>query len=323
MAPPGTPIHIVADFGTGGDLCAQAIALHRFLGAHTQVTGWSSASSSIAAASGLRVRTLNAFGGDFPVGGKLIIVGPRQSLSPWVEHCKAQSIVIYSDSGDAEALFRLLASLRNAELPEAELAFASNHLRDFHGLGGMTIPPLLDVENFSRAPDNPRPILGMPAPRSEIDAAAWSLCRSWALAGLDVRLLALSPSAATPAEVPAGITLCSRQADRPQDCYRELDIFFLPATPEVVMTPPRVLLEAMAAGCAIVASGEWLADWITDGDSGYLVNSADAAWAKVRELTVNPELRHRLGRAASQRAGELSGLAARAEIIRCLWDTTF
>jgi colanic acid/amylovoran biosynthesis glycosyltransferase len=85
------------------------------------------------------------------------------------------------------------------------------------------------------------------------------------------------------------------------------------------------LLEAIATGAAVVASDiPANREWITDGENGLLVPSADAtALGKaLLRLAADPEERARLGRAARQtaveRAAEGPALAAAEQIYRSL-----
>jgi glycosyltransferase involved in cell wall biosynthesis len=84
---------------------------------------------------------------------------------------------------------------------------------------------------------------------------------------------------------------------------------------------PVSLLEAMAAGCAVVASALAGIDAaVVDGESGLLVPPGDAARlaAALAELLADPERRAKLGAAADSRAEEFSVEAAGSRYCRLL-----
>jgi glycosyltransferase involved in cell wall biosynthesis len=87
--------------------------------------------------------------------------------------------------------------------------------------------------------------------------------------------------------------------DTPQ-LLRAFDVFVLPSLFEGL---PVALIEAMAAGCAVVASRiGGVEELLTDGVTGLLVapGSSPALAEALRRLIVQPDLRHRLGRQAQQ-----------------------
>src|SRR4051794_7601584 len=86
----------------------------------------------------------------------------------------------------------------------------------------------------------------------------------------------------------------------------DADVFVLPSMSEGM---PNAMLEAMAQGCAVIASSVGaVPDVVTDGVDGLLVPAGDpAALAAAIEATVaDRALVERLGRAAQERVGRLS-----------------
>jgi colanic acid/amylovoran biosynthesis glycosyltransferase len=84
---------------------------------------------------------------------------------------------------------------------------------------------------------------------------------------------------------------------------------------------PVALLEAMAAGCAVVASDlPGISDAVIDEDCGRLVPSGDSAAlaAALSELLSDPELIARMGRAAAERSERYSVAAVGARYIEYL-----
>jgi glycosyltransferase involved in cell wall biosynthesis len=200
----------------------------------------------------------------------------------------------------------------------------------------------VDVERFS--PGEPSagvedaaqftvlPIRGLrPLQQPEVVVTAFTQLRD---EGVDARLLLkLGPSDDA---VPASVARLVAQID-PGDAveivervpheqlaelYRRADVCVSVPTTDGTSV---ALLEAMATGAAVVASDiPANREWITDGENGLLVPSADApALGKaLLRLAADPEERARLGRAARQtaveRAAEGPSLAAAEEIYRSL-----
>lgn len=92
------------------------------------------------------------------------------------------------------------------------------------------------------------------------------------------------------------------------DLYRAADLFVLPAVHDAkgnVDGLPNVILEAMASGLPVVASGiSGIPLAVVDGDTGSLIPERDAAAlaAALAALLADPERRRALGRAGRRRA---------------------
>lgn len=87
----------------------------------------------------------------------------------------------------------------------------------------------------------------------------------------------------------------------PADFYSRAEIFVLPSRSEGY---PNVLLEAMACGCAVIASDcpSGPSQLIAHGTNGLLfpVNDHNALAAAIKELAHNPQLREVMGNCARQ-----------------------
>ena len=90
------------------------------------------------------------------------------------------------------------------------------------------------------------------------------------------------------------------------EALRRADFFVLPSLSEGM---PNAMLEAMAEGCAVIASAVGaVPDVVTDGVDGRVVppGDADALAAAIAELVRDPARRSELGRAGQRRVERLS-----------------
>lgn len=96
--------------------------------------------------------------------------------------------------------------------------------------------------------------------------------------------------------------------------FASADVFFLPSRTE---TLGLVLLEAMAAGCPVVAAGAGgILDIVQDGITGHLYNPADPSTAipAIRRLLTDPAYREKLSRQARLDAEQWNWLEATREL---------
>lgn len=113
-----------------------------------------------------------------------------------------------------------------------------------------------------------------------------------------------------------GVQFLGFQSDVPA-AMAALDMFVLASTHTEVL--PLVVMEAMAAGCAVVATAVGgVPEIVEDGHSGLLVppGDAEALAASLRRLAADPALRATLGRAARERVRgrfTLPGMVAETE----------
>jgi glycosyltransferase involved in cell wall biosynthesis len=83
-----------------------------------------------------------------------------------------------------------------------------------------------------------------------------------------------------------------------------------------------VVIEAMAAGCAVLATRSASGEVIEHGRTGWLVESEDAAAlaAGMKRLMADGALRRRLGRAAQAEARRRFGLKAYVKDLAAHYD---
>jgi glycosyltransferase involved in cell wall biosynthesis len=123
---------------------------------------------------------------------------------------------------------------------------------------------------------------------------------------LQLRIVGSGPSAAALAQQALALGLGARCSFHPftnqvDDVLREVDIFVLPSVSEALSNS---LMEAMACGCAVVASrvgGN--PELVTHGETGLLFEPGDSAdlAAGLRLLIADDSLRQHLGRNAAER----------------------
>jgi glycosyltransferase involved in cell wall biosynthesis len=101
---------------------------------------------------------------------------------------------------------------------------------------------------------------------------------------------------------------------------KRCDLFVSPSRWE---GSPLVVLEAMAAGRAVLATRQGAGEVLEHGRTGWLVESGDAAGlaAAMRDLMANPRLRLRLGAAARAEAVRRFSLKAYVGDLADLYDT--
>jgi glycosyltransferase involved in cell wall biosynthesis len=308
-------IHIVADYTTPGNRRELALGLKHQLQTNAEVVCWSEHPTAVAAVLGCRI--IRPFATEYPYRGTLVIVGPERQLHPWAEHSAAERIIIVCDTAEPETLYRQLAYLRDSRLPEPELSFVSRHLRDAFGLPGTVNASTVPVEDFLPRVENSIPVIGRHSRDllSEHHPGDPSLYRQLTLQGFDVKILGGLCLTHLLAADQDGVSLLPFREEHVSEFLRGIDIYFYRTSEHFANPAPRAIIEALAAGCAIVASNSTEhSDWIRDGENGFLVKSDEEAYRRITELANERVLRDRFSEAARQTAIEISGSVRRAEI---------
>jgi glycosyltransferase involved in cell wall biosynthesis len=142
----------------------------------------------------------------------------------------------------------------------------------------------------------------------------------WTLVG-DGSLLASVRHRAVELGLGSEVVLLGRVGqDRIRSLYLDADVFCLPSLVEGV---PVVLMEAMASGLPVVASGIMgVPELVEDRVSGLLVSPgrADALADAIEVLAVDPALRCRMGRAGRQRVELDYDMGRSARTLRAIFD---
>ncbi|MCK6405379.1 MAG: glycosyltransferase [Rhodocyclaceae bacterium] len=309
-------IHIVADFVNPGGGEAHARALGTLLTPLTHVRYWSDEPLNLRPQYDISI--IRPYSGEYPRGGTLIVLGPHRRLSPWINYCNASRVIVVCNASEPGLLFRQLAQIRNAALPEPEISFVSKRLCESIGIGGTINISPVDVESYTVA-ERPirRPVVGRHS-RDIVEKhhpADMSLYMQFLFKGLDVQILGGACLRHASSGIPDGLSLLAYNHQSSYAFLPGLDIYFYRTNPILHEAAGRCILEAMASGLPIVASTTGgYTDWINDGENGYLVTNQDEAYDRVLLLANDPVLRRKIGYCAAQTAVQLSGRHVREKI---------
>lgn len=257
---------------------------------------------------------IKAEGDLYPTGGTLVVHGSHYDLGQWVRKANAERIILVCNVHWPLQLFRNIAKLREAGLPEPEIAYRSRALRDQAAIEGIIEPPLIDIGLF-------RPVKSEIRDRFTIGRMSRdnlgkhneddpSLYRMLAASGCRLRIMGgtcLEPYLGPDS---AGIELLETGNMPAHRFLQELDCFFY-RTGTLEEAFGRVLLEAMATGLPVVAHrrGGHL-DWLRCGENGLIFDSQEEAFDLLSELRNDVVKRRRIGEAARKSVEELYGAKA-------------
>jgi glycosyltransferase involved in cell wall biosynthesis len=103
------------------------------------------------------------------------------------------------------------------------------------------------------------------------------------------------------------------------DFLHSLSVFFYRTSPEIYEAGGRVIMEALMCGLPVIASihGGY-ADWIRNGENGFLFYSQEEAWEYCLQVREDACLRAKLGQQARVSALEFAGEAARQTYVAWL-----
>lgn len=307
-------VHIVDRFEVPWSGSAlSALALGNLLGKDAAVRFWS-LDNPHSCYQNYSILPINTAYDRHPTGGTLVIHGSHYDLGPWVPMTDAERVILVCNVHGPSQLFRNIAKLREAGLPEPEIAYRSRALRDQAAIEGIIEPPLIDIDLFrpdtSGARDRftigrmSRDNLGK---HNEDDP---SLYRMLAASGCRLRIMGgtcLEPYLG-PDRV--GIELLETGSMPAHRFLQGLDCFFY-RTGTLEEAFGRVLLEAMATGLPVVAHrrGGHL-DWLRSGENGFLFDSQEEAYDLLIGLRDDAAKRLHIGEAARASVEELYGAKA-------------
>lgn len=313
----GRTIHILDRFGVPWSGSAlSALALQGLLSSEADARLWS-IDPPHPCYEAYTIGTVAFESGDFPRGGTLVIHGNHFELGQWATDSQAVRVILLCNVHSPLRLFDSIARIVEAGLPKPELVFRSNRLREQSALEGIVEPPLIDIDLFKPAIlPSARPFTIGRISRDHLGKHAEddpSLYRMLALSGCRIRVLGgtcldeyLGPDR-------EGIELLEAGQFPAHSFLQELDCFFY-RTGTLEEAFGRVMLEAMATGLPVVCHRRGgYAEWVRDGENGFLFDTQEEAYDLLTELSGNPEKRLSIGKAARASIELLAGAGARED----------
>ena len=315
------PLHILGRFGdphSGAEL--QVLELARRLQGRRPVHLWSDIPPHpVFVRQG--VRPVRPFDRQIPTGGSLLLGSIYTDSALWLRHAKFDAVVVHYNVTDHGALFIKIAELRAVTGLEPQLTFVSRPLQMAVDLPGLIEPSWIDLREFLAVP-RPRPgppqaftvgrlsrdFLGKHHPLDP------SLYRMLVARGMQVRIMGGTCMAPQLGAVP-GVELLPAGALPAAQFLAGIDLFFY-RLGDFKEAYGRVVLEAMAAGLPVVADvvGGYT-EAVQHGVSGLLVRGQEEAFDAIQHLTHNPASCATLSHQARQRAHELHGEQAGAQLL--------
>jgi glycosyltransferase involved in cell wall biosynthesis len=302
-------IHIVSRFDGIGGTEFHAASLAAALRRSAEVKLW--ADEATAAAPRYGAQPINTFGGAFPRGGTLVMVGTHLHPGLWLDHARPERLVVICNLYSARRIFAFLTTLERPTLPVAELAFMSEMLKHAIGLPGRISPTLIDLERYhpSRRQHTERFTIGRHSRDDALkhhpaDASLYAML-SWA--GAEIHLIGASHLQPALSVTPR-LQVFPVGSQAPEDFLAGLDCFYYRTHPAWTEAGGRVVMEALASGVPVVAHpGGGYAEWIVEGENGFLAATQEGLYERLLELKNSPVTATRLGRNARESALRLCG----------------
>lgn len=309
-----TPLHLLGNFDqlyTGAE--RELPDLAECLAGRRQVHLWSGVPPHPDYAR-LGVRQIRAKEGVFPRGGMLLLGGVHVPLDSWLKEAQLERVAIRFNLPRIQRLLGMIALLRSATGLEPEVLYASSPLRHAAGWPGIVEPSLIRLEKFLAVPERSggRPFTVGRASRDVIEKHHPDdpmLYRMLAARGVRVRIMGGTCLARQLAGYP-GIELFETGREPMPAFYASLDALIY-RTGDFYESYGRVVFEAMASALpVVVARRGGYAEFIADGESGFVVRSQEEAYDRLMQLEGEPALRKKIALAGRARAIELHGDSA-------------
>lgn len=323
-------LHLLGRFNqpyTGAE--RELLDIRRLLGSGADVKVWSDVPPHPFYA-GMDIATVNAAagGGDarYPDGGTLLMGGVHLQPAAWMRTARFQRVILFYNLASHGSLFMMVEALRELTGLEPELVFVSHLLQASVTLPGRVVRSLMDIAPFLQVADarfrstegegadaaSTRPFtIGRmsrddPAKHHPEDPA---LYRMLASRGVRVRIMGGTCLSAA-LEGVEGVELLATGAESPAEFCASLDGFFY-RTGSFSEAYGRVVPEAMATGLAVVVYRRGgYAELVTEGVSGFLIDSQESAYDALMWMQGNPQARRQMGQAARDRAVAEHGVEA-------------
>lgn len=313
-------VHIVTSFKDamrGSEL--HALELYRGLVGRGPVSLWSTGPVDPRLAA-YPIRLINPYAGAFPFRGLLLIVGVFPALGDWVRHADPERVIVNCNTFSPQTFPVFLERLRLLGIARPEIVYPATWLMEASGVEGVVEPSFIDLHRFRPAtvdrPERPFTIgrLSRDDP-TKFFAGDDDLMRGLVADGCRVRLMGATCLAATLGGV-TGVSLLPENTEPADTFLHTLDCFYYRTAEHWLEAFGRVVLEAMA--CALPVVAHWrggYAEWIDDGEDGFLIESPEEAKAVIDRLRNDVALRATVSAAARRKTETLFSNEAWARVL--------
>lgn len=313
-------VHIVTSFRDamrGSE--RRALGLYAGLARRTSVSLWATGAID-PRLSAFPIRPINPYAHAFPYRGLLLFVGVFPALGEWIRHAAPDRVVVILNTFSPQTFPAFMTTLRSYGIADPEIVYAASWLMEATGIDGVVHPSPIDIDRFSPTagarPDRPYTIgrLSRDDP-TKFFRGDDTLLRDFARDGCQIRLMGASCLASSIGSVP-GVSLLPEDAEPAERFLRSLDCFYYRTADEWLETFGRVVLEAMA--CALPVVAHWrggYAEWIEDGEDGFLIESPEEAKSVIDRLRHDPALCAAVGAAARRKTEALFNADAQERVL--------
>jgi len=324
MVDHGRTLHLINPLeNPSGGSEQRCLRLYELLSPHARVKLWSNGRVDAGIAARYPVRPLGEEG-PAPDGGTVVFIGWYKPPGSWLESLRAdRTIMVFNTPG--VRLLELACTELSARGHMPELVFASRWLQEASGRQGIVEQSPLDIQRFRPVSDQDAGLQpgGFCVGRLSRDVGGKHhpddarLYQAMASKGLQVRLMGATVLRPILQRRPvSGIEILPEAAQPAEHFLRTLDCFYYRTNDEWREPSGRVVFEAMATALPVVVHRQvGAAELITHGENGFLFDTMEQAFAFIMRLSIDHELRYRIGEAARATVERWHGPEAVAHVV--------